>query len=101
MRAHDRTRALAIDVQIADVELTLGILDLVRRQRISRTRESELGVVGDFDTVLEVARLDDGEHRAEDLFLRNGRFGTYIRDDGRLHEVAVAGLFRAIAAGDK
>ena len=37
---------------------------------VDRAGQSVLGVVGDREGVVEILRLDDGQHRAEDLFLR-------------------------------
>ena len=49
MRAHHSSRALAIDAQVAHVELLLGRLNLVVRVGIDRARQAELGVVGDIN----------------------------------------------------
>ena len=51
--------------------------------------------------VFEVARLDDRQHRAEDLLLRDGGLGIDVGDDCGLDEVALAGFFRRPAAGDE
>jgi hypothetical protein len=88
MRAHDRARALAIDVQVADVELLDRPRDLLFRAGIRRAGQAELGVVGDAQALVEVTALDHGQHRPEDLLLLDGVAGLHVGDDGRLQEVA-------------
>src|SRR6476646_1022837 len=61
MRADHRASALAVDVQVADVEFADGAFDLVTRTGVDRARETELGVVRDFERVVEAARLDHGQ----------------------------------------
>jgi hypothetical protein len=57
MRAYHRSRALAVEVEIADVEFADGAIEFVARTGIDCAGQSELGVVGDFQRVVEVARL--------------------------------------------
>ena len=64
-----------------------------RASRPSSAREQAagqaiLGVVGDRHGLLEIVGLDEGQHRAEDLLLRQPRVGRNIGEDRRLHEVA-------------
>src|SRR5438309_11320151 len=101
MRPHHRARALAIDVQVADVELAAGALDLVPRARVDSAREAELGVVGNFKRVVEAARFDDREHRAEDLFLLELGIRWDVRENRGLDEVPFAGFGGALAAGEQ
>ena len=54
MRADHRAGALAVDVQVADVELADGAVDLVARLGVDRAGQAELGVVGDLERVVEV-----------------------------------------------
>ena len=54
MRAHHRAGAFAIDVEIADVELAHGAVDLVLRAGVDGAGQSELGVVGDFQRMIEI-----------------------------------------------
>src|SRR5579864_4123014 len=51
MRADHSACAFAVDVQIADVKLAEGALDLVARLGIDRSREAEFGIVGNFKRV--------------------------------------------------
>src|SRR5215831_9859124 len=69
MGAHHRARALAVDVQVADVEVADGAVNLVARAGVDGPGQSELCVVGDFERMVEAASLDDGEHGPEDFFL--------------------------------
>src|SRR3954464_8116731 len=47
MRTYHRSRAFAIDVEVAHVEVAFGVLDLFRRRGVDRTCEPVLGVIGD------------------------------------------------------
>ena len=58
--------------------------------RVHRARQPVFAVVGEFERMLEVARLGDREHRAEDLFLEDARAAIDVGDHGRLDVVAVA-----------
>ena len=69
MRTHDGASALAIDVQIADMELAHGALDLVARLGVHRTRQAELRIIGNFQRVVVIPRLDHHQHRSKDFFL--------------------------------
>ena len=64
---------------------------LSSRAGVDRAGQAELGVVGDLQRVVEIARLDHGQHRAEDFFLRELRLRRDVGDHGGLDEVAVAG----------
>ena len=46
-----------------------GAVNLVARLGVDGAGQAELGVVGDFERVVEAAGFDHGQHRAEDLFL--------------------------------
>ena len=72
---------------------------LSSRAGVDRAGQAVLGVVGDRQRVVEVLRLDHGQHRSEDLFLREACHRVDIGDHGGLDEVAVAR--RALAAGDQ
>src|SRR5271169_3191889 len=67
MRAHHGARALAIDVQVADVELVHRALLLLRRTGIDSAGQAEFRVVGDLERVIEIAGLGHRQHRPEDL----------------------------------
>ena len=51
------------------------------------------------ERLVEVLDLDDREHRAEDLLLRDARRRLDVGDDRRLDEVALRGP--GLAAGDE
>src|SRR5437660_692496 len=90
MRAYHRSRRFAVDVQIADVELTLRNLDLVAVVRVHRSSQSEFSVVADAQSVLEIAARNHRQHRTEDLFLRDARHRIDVRDHRWLDVEAVA-----------
>src|SRR5439155_14880471 len=69
MCADDRARALAVDVEVADVEFTLGDFDLLARAGIDRAGETELGIIGDLKAMFKISRFNHSQHRSENLFL--------------------------------
>ena len=69
MRADHGAGALAINVQVSHVELADSAIDLVLRAGVDRAGQAEFGVVGNLEGVVEVLRLDDGQHGAENFFL--------------------------------
>src|ERR1700690_91836 len=58
VRAYHRSRAFAVQVEVAYMKLAHGAVEFLARTGVDGTGESELGVVGDFEGVIEVARLD-------------------------------------------
>src|SRR6202035_4733553 len=103
MRAHHRTRALAVQVEVADVELAYGAIQFLARTGVDCAGQAKLGVVRDFERLIEVARLDHHQHRAKDFFLLERGFRRNVGNDRGLNKVAVfftrAGVTRA--AGDQ
>ena len=84
MRAHRGARTLAIDVQVADMELLNGAFDLLPRLGIDGASQAELGVVRDLQRVIVVLRLDHRQHRPKDFFLLQARLGRDVGNDCRL-----------------
>ena len=82
MRADHGAGALAIEVEIADVELVAGAVELLAGAGVDGAGEAVLGVVGDGEGVVEAVGLDDGEDGAEDLFLREAGGGSDVGEDG-------------------
>src|SRR5580658_3172887 len=101
MRAYHRSGALAVQIEIADVELAHGAIEFLARTGIDGAGQSELGVVGDFKGLIEVARLDHHQHRAENLFLLERRLRRNVGNHGRLNEIAFARLSVTRAACDQ
>src|SRR5947209_20316000 len=101
MRSDHRACAFAIYVQVADVELADSALNLVPRARVDGGRESEFGVVGNFERMVEAARFDHSEHRAEYFLLLELGLRRNIRKDCGLDEVAFTGLGGAFTAGEQ
>src|ERR1700693_747609 len=69
MRAYDRSRAFAIDVEITHVELANGTFDLVARLAVDRSGQAKLGIIRDLQCVIIISGFDNRKHRAENLFL--------------------------------
>src|SRR5208282_6236083 len=101
MRAYHRSRAFAVQVEIADVELAHRAVEFLPRTGVHRARQSELGVVGDFEGVVEIARLDHNQHRAENFFLLQRRLRLNVGNHGGLNEISLAGTGIARAPGDQ
>jgi hypothetical protein len=100
MRAHHGAGALAIDVEVADEEFGGGAFRIFRLiVGVDRAGQPVLGVVGQFQRMIEVRALRHRQHRAEDLFLENARLRIDVGNHGRLDEIAVA--FRRPAARDQ
>src|SRR5579863_10104683 len=95
MRAHQRARALAVHVEVANVEFFLGPLYFFGILRVDRARQAEFAVVGERQRFVEVFGLGDGENGAEDLFAENPRLWSDIRDHGWFDEVTLAFRLRA------
>src|ERR1035437_9309924 len=101
MRAHHRSGAFAVQVEIAYVELAPGAVEFLARTGVDGAGKSELSVVGDFEGVIEVARLDHHQHWAENLFLLERRLRRDVGDHRGLNEVSFASFGVARAAGDE
>src|SRR5579864_8747212 len=83
MCAHHGAGRLAIEIQIADVELAARTVELRAIARIDAAGETEERIVCDRKTVVEVLGLDDREHGAEDLFLCKPRVAIDVDENGR------------------
>src|SRR5215469_3022712 len=101
MRADHRTGALAVDVQVADVEVADGTLDLVARTGVNSARESELGVVCDIESLIKAMSFNHGEYRPENLFLLEFRLWSDIGDHGGPDEITFTGFGGPLAAGNE
>jgi len=58
MRAHHRSRAFAVQVEVADVELAHGTIEFLARTGVDGAGQPKLGVVGDLQRMIEVAGAD-------------------------------------------
>src|ERR1700751_3920143 len=88
MGAHHRAGALAIEVEVADVEGTSSVLELAAGVGIDRAGETVLRVVGDLKRFFVMLHANHREHRPENLFLRDASVRRNICDHGRLNVVA-------------
>src|ERR1043165_6950240 len=95
VRADERACALAVEVEVADVELAARALQLLAVVRVDRAGQAVLRVVGDAERVVEVVRADAGEDGAEDFFLLDAVAGLHVGDDGRLDEEALLAVAAA------
>src|SRR5215472_14912300 len=99
MRADHRAGALAVQIQIPDVEHFFGLADLFGILRVHRAGQAKLRVVGNRERVVVILRLDDREHGTKHFLLRQPRFRRHVRDNRRLDEISIAR--RALSARDK
>src|SRR5262249_38665189 len=90
VHTNQRASALAVDIEIAGEELTLGLRDASAVAREERTGQPVLGVVGDGERVIVVFRADKRQHWAEDFLLGNARCRRDIGDDRGRDEIALA-----------
>jgi hypothetical protein len=101
MSAHHGPGALAVDVEIADVKVAGGTVDFVARFGIDGAGQAELSVVGDFESVIEPAGFDDGQHWAENFFLLELRFRGDVGEDGGLDVIPFSSFWDATAASEQ
>ena len=94
----DRVERAAVDVDLAGAHLLRKRDGLVLVAGPHRAGEAVPGVVGDLERLVLVGVLDDRQHRAEDLLLRDRHVGGDIGEDGGAHEVAL--LVRSLGAAD-
>ena len=87
MRAHHGAGALAVQVEVAAVEVFAGFLQVLAAGGIDRAGEAVLGGVGDLERVVEVLGADDGGDGAEDFLLRDAGLGVNVGEDGGGDEV--------------
>ena len=59
--------ALAVNVQVADMELTFCALDLIARLGVDRASQAKFGVIGNLKRVIVILRLDDGQERPDNI----------------------------------
>src|SRR6188472_993992 len=88
MCADHRARTFPVDIQIADEESIASLLDLLPIVRVNRACQTVLSVVRQLERVIEVFRLRDRQHRAENLFLKYASASVYVRYNGRLKEIS-------------
>src|SRR4051794_16711607 len=90
MRADNCAGALAINVEITDVELAHCHFNLVARSGITRTGQAKLGIFRDIERLLKVARFNYRQYRTENFLLLELRFRLNICDYGWLDEITFA-----------
>src|SRR5262245_57227499 len=91
MNVDVRAGAFSIEVKVADVEIAFSSLDAFAVSRIESAGQPIDRVIGYRQGLVEILRFDAGEHRTEDLLLRDSRFRIDIGDDRRIDEIAFAG----------
>ena len=70
MSSHHRARAFPVDVQISNEKLLSCLLDLRPVVSVYGARQSIFAVVGQLQSVIEIPRLRNRQHRPENLFLK-------------------------------
>src|SRR5262249_7984294 len=95
MDADEGARALAIQVQVAALELALPAREAPAVPRLERAGQSVLRVVGHVDALIEVLDRQDREDGPEDLLARQAVRGLDPVHDRRHDEEALRGTGRA------
>jgi hypothetical protein len=82
VRADHGAGAFPVEIQVADVEALLGFPQMFGVIGEDRAGQPVLRIVGQFQGVLEVVGLGDGQHRAENLLLEDAVLGLDVGNDG-------------------
>ena len=99
MDVNQCTGALAIDVEVADVEVSSGSFDPLAIACKYRTRQAIDSVVRNTQCILEIPRLDDRKYGTEDLFLSHAGCGSNVGNHCRRHEETFIGQVMTLPAG--
>src|SRR3989304_8268191 len=86
-----------VDVNDAGVEVAHGREGTVDVLRVDGGGQPVDHSVGDLDALLEAVKRNHGDHRPEDLFLRDAHLRVAVAEDGG----RVEGAFVAVAAGKR
>src|SRR6516162_592044 len=92
---HQRSSALPVEVEVADVEALGCLVQLQPVLGVDGAGKPVLGVVGNFQRLVEVLGLDNGQDRPKDLLLGDARRRRHVSYDCRLYKVAWARAFAA------
>ena len=79
----------SVDIRNARLKIANGGESPIHVLCVDRRREAILDVVGDFDGTFEVVAGDDLDHRSENFFAGDRHVVGHMREDRRLHEIAV------------
>ena len=79
----------AVDIKIADVKFPARFFDVRRRPRENAAGQSEGGIVGNVQRLIEGFSVDDRQDRAKNLFLGNPAFRRDVTENRRPDEVSL------------
>src|SRR5207302_10923230 len=88
MAADHRASAGAIDINIPGYELGFDPLDVSGTAREESGGERVIGIVGNSDRVVQIARFQHTQHRSENFTLAYGHFRSYAGKTGGRNEIA-------------
>src|SRR5436305_96138 len=88
MRTHDSSSALTIDVEIADVKILFGALDLLFGVGVDGPGKPVFRAIGDRQGIVEILGFNHRQHRPENFFLRQPRLGIEVGDYSGLDEIS-------------
>src|SRR6266542_3486356 len=86
MHAHHCAGALAIDVQVADVETAPSLINPLPVPTEERAGKAVVGRIRDLKCVREVPSAYERDHGSEDLLLCDSRVRRNVGEDSRLDE---------------
>ena len=101
MHVNHRAGALAIQIKIADVELSAGLLEPRALAAEHRPSQPVLSVVSNVERRVKVSRAKRREHGTEDFFLRYARHRINFANHGRLDEPSALPLIQRVAASQQ
>ena len=87
MPPDDGACARPIDVDIARFNLRFGALDICRAARKKSGCKRVIGAVRNIERLIEIAHLNDAEHRAEDFFARDSHVWLHAGENCRRDEI--------------
>src|SRR5262245_44365462 len=79
----------AIDISDSGFDIAHGAESALHIARINGAGQTIGGAVDNFDSLVEVLHLDDGEHGTKDFFLGNAHRRTHLIKDRRPVEITI------------
>src|SRR5580658_847428 len=101
MRANHSPRALAVEIEISNVEFSCGVVQRFAVVAIDGAGKAVLGIVRHRQAVLIALHLDQRKNGPEYLFLRQHCVGRDIGKDGWLEEVSALRSLRRIPTSNQ
>lgn len=85
--AYQGAGAFPVQIQVADMEVAPGLLQVRAIVRDHRAGQPVVGIVGELDRFIEGGCLREGHDRTKDFLLGNTSGAGDVREDRRLYEI--------------